>query len=172
MIIMVITEQRSLGAQQLCRYLDGRLGVPSLHPVLFFCPPRCGAAGGGQHQGQLLGQQQAAGSRGAVEGGRLHLLPVRGLGAALHGHGLQAELPEPGQDPRRMLPFLRRYGEQGGGGCVPEPEWTPVPHIRGSGVPLVLPQRPCQHGLIKGRPQSILGAAGSFVRLYYCCPPK
>lgn len=182
MIGVMITEQRSLGDQQLCHSLNGRfglncrLGVPFLHPVLFFCPPRCGAAGGGQHQGQLLGQQQTAGSRGAVEGGRLHLLPVRGLRAALHGHGLQAELPEPGQDPRRMLPFLRRYGERAGGGgggrCAPEPERTPVPHIRGSGVPLVLPQRPCQHGLIKGRPQSILGAAGSFVRLYYCCPPK
>lgn len=116
----MITERHSLGDQLLCRHLNARLGlngrpgVPFLHPVLFFCPPRCGAAGGGQHQGQLLGQQQAAGPRGAVEGGRLHLLPVRGLGAALHGDGLQAELPEPGQDPRRMLPILRRYGETGG----------------------------------------------------------
>lgn len=128
-----------------------RLGVRFLHPVLFFCPPRCGAAGGGQHQGQLLGQQQTAGSRGAVEGGRLHLLPVRGLGAALHGHGLQAELPEPGQDPRRMLPFLRRYGEQGEGRCVPEPEWTPG---RGSGVPLV-PR--VSMGSLKGGHRAFLG---------------
>lgn len=67
---------------------------------------------------------------------------------------------------------VRRARGGWGGRCAPEPERTPVPHIRGSGVPLVLPQRPCQHGLIKGRPQSILGAAGSFVRLYYCCPPK
>lgn len=139
---------------------------PLSSPSPFFCCPRCGAAGGGQHQGQLLGQQQTAGSRGAVEGGRLHLLPVRGLGTALHGNGLQAELPEPSQDSWRMLPFLRRYGELRGG-CE-----GPAYLIGGSRVPSVLPQRPCQHGLIKGRPQSILGAAGSFVRLYYCCPPK
>lgn len=95
-------ERTSDGAQLGC---CERLFLPS-HPVLSSVQPRRGAAGGGQHQSQLLGQQQTAGSRGAVEGGRLHLLPVCGFGTALHGHGLQAELPEPGQDPRRMLPFL------------------------------------------------------------------
>lgn len=46
------------------------------------------------------------------------------------------------------------------------------PQLGGSRVSTVLPQRLRQCGLIRRRPWSILGAAGSFVRLYYSCPPK
>lgn len=81
----------------------------SVYLFFFFSSPRCGVTVDGQHQGKLLGEQQAASPRGAVERGRLHLLPVCGRRAALHGHGLQTELPEPGQDPRRVLSLLRRY---------------------------------------------------------------
>lgn len=70
---------------------------------------RCGAAVGGEHEGELLGESQTAGARGAVEGGRLYLLPVCGRRAALHRHGLQTKLPEPRQDPRRVLPLLWGY---------------------------------------------------------------
>lgn len=149
---------------------------------LIFLPPRCGVVVCGQHQGQLLGEQQAASAWGAVERGRLHLLPVCGWRSTLHGHGLQTELPKSCEDPRRVLPILRRYLK-----VIPSKFLRYLLSQIGSknrnelAINLAHPmqgvhaamQFGCRShvdvGSLKGRPQSILQTAGFFVSLYYPC---
>lgn len=152
---------------------------------LIFLPPRCGVVVCGQHQGQLLGEQQAASAWGAVERGRLHLLPVCGWRSTLHGHGLQTELPKSCEDPRRVLPILRRYlkvipskflryllSQIGSKNRNELAINLATPYAGSSCSYAVGLQKPCRRGLIKGEATEHSSNCGVLCVALLPLPPK